>query len=33
MEITFTEHALERLEKRKFIKEDVIEAIIFQTKH
>ena len=32
MEITFTEHALERLEKRKFIKEEVIEAIKFPDK-
>ena len=29
MEITFTEHALEMLDKRKFLKDEVIEAIKF----
>ena len=32
MDIVFTEHALERLEKRKFIKEEIVEAINFPDK-
>ena len=32
MDIIFTEHALERLERRRFLKEEIIEAIRYPDK-